>query len=288
MKILGLDISLTGTGLCIVDFDTLKTKEVFSKTLSFDLVELKKTLSTEKIVSKQEIFAAEMQRILYIEKEIINYSKNIDFVVIENYAFGSKFNREKLGEITGILKRRLYLLGIPILLVDTSKVKKILTGDSRNPTKSNVKKWVLDGTKNRFGIDFQKRDDECDSFGLALIGLFYKKPNLVNTLILDDKIKEDIFYVLEKIEEQKKKKQKKNISYYFHLPYDITVFVENNIYVSRINYLEVEGKGVTIKKSLIDLEKQKRLKIRELRSSKKRITLQKKKIGRVSFLIKKN
>lgn len=281
MKILGLDLSITATGLCLLDFDSLSNKEIFSKTLNgdkklFDFV----NLTTEQI---------NVSRLIYIENEIEKLLEGVSLVVIENYAFDAKFNRERLGELHGVVKRLLFKANIPFILIDTSKLKKVLTGDSHNPTNLKVKQWILKATKERYNIDFKNNDDECDAFGLALIGLFYKDLALLDKLIIDDNIKNDIRLVIEKIYDKKNiKKVKKDLSYYFNLKYNIVCKQKDNKYVCCIEHFNVYGYGNTIKKSFLDLEKNKRLKIREFRKAKQRITYPISQTGKISYIIEKN
>lgn len=266
MKILGIDASLSATGICLLDLDSFNNKTFLRDTLRSDL--------------------KDMERILYIEKRIMDYAKNVDLVVIENYAFDAKYNRETLGELQGVIKRRLYLMNKPILLLDTHKCKEVLTGVSRNPTNLKTKEWIMSYTKDRFNIDFNGEDNECDAFGLALIGLSYLDNNIINKLNVSDDVRYSINKIIKKIEEQKKPKIKKNLSYYFSLPFGVKCILEKDIYKLYIKDLEVFAEGITLKKALVALEKEKRLKIRELRKNKKRIKFTKSKANTFSFVIK--
>lgn len=280
-KILGLDLSVTGTGLCVLDFDTLIKKTFFSKTIHCE-----KSLFQDDKLTVEDI---NVMRLIHIEEEVERHLQGIDLVVIENYAFDAKFNRERLGELHGVIKRLLYKNNIPFLLIDTAKLKKVLTGDSRNPTKLPVKKWVLKETKNRYDIDFEDRDDECDAFGLSFIGLMYKNIELLDNLNVENKVKEEITEVINKIKTQKTqgKKVKKDLSYYFNLKYNIICYFKDNKYITYIKYFDVYGEGTTIKKSLSSLEKNKRLIIREMRKNKKRITYPSNENGKISYIISK-
>ena len=250
-KILGIDASLTATGICVLDINSLNNREIYTETLENDLKGI--------------------ERILYIEKCIMEYAKDVDLVVMENYAYDAKYNREKLAELQGVIKRRLYLMNKKLILIDTSNLKKVLTGESKNPTSLKTKEWVMQYTKNRYKIDFKGKDDECDAFGLSLIGLFtivdLEEFNIINY------IKGDIKEVVDKIKskEKSKPKIKKNLSYYFNLPYNIVAEKKEEGYLLSIPYLEVSGVGSTLKKAIKDLEKNRNSKVRELRKNKKRI-----------------
>lgn len=281
MKILGLDLSVTGTGLCVLDIDTLLNKDFVSQTFNGD-----KKLFEGKDLTVEQI---NVKRLIYIENEIEKHLEGVELVVVENYAFDAKFNRERLGELHGVIKRMLYKRNIPFILIDTAKLKKVLTGNSHNPTTLKVKQWILNSTKKRYNIDFENRDDECDAFGLALIGLFFKDIRLLDKTSLNENVKEDITFVVNKLYDKKDnpKKVKKNLSYYFNLKYNTICTFENGEYVSFIEYFNVFGYGKTLKKSLLDLEKNKRLKIRELKKNKKRITYPTSQTGKISYVVKK-
>ena len=268
-KILGIDASLTATGICVLDINSLNNREIHTETLENDLKGI--------------------ERILFIEKCIETYAKDVDLVVMENYAYDAKYNREKLAELQGVIKRRLYLMNKKLILIDTSNLKKVLTGESKNPTSLKTKEWVMQYTKNRYKIDFKGKDDECDAFGLSLIGLFtivdLEEFNIINY------IKGDIKEVVDKIKskEKSKPKIKKNLSYYFNLPYNIIgeKKIDNNeeVYSINIPYLDVSGVGSTLKKAIKDLEKNRNSKVRELRKNKKRIMC--KDTRKVSFVQKR-
>lgn len=158
MRVLGIDSSLTGCGLCLLDED-LKTERKSENKIS--TTTLKNNLKG-------------VERILYIEREVEKWAKGCDLVVLEGYAFDRKFKGELLAELVGVIKRRLYLMGIPVIVVPTQKVKKILTGRGAKPkefAELDTKKWTIQETYKNYGIDFKDRDNECDAFGLAKIGL---------------------------------------------------------------------------------------------------------------------
>lgn len=265
MKILGIDASLSATGLCVLDTSSFNNKSFFTETLINEL--------------------RGVERILYIEKKIIEYAQDVELVVMENYAFDAKYSREVLGELQGVIKRRLYLMNKPLLLVDTYKLKKIQAGSSHNPTKLNVKKWIMQEVYKRYNIDFNGKDNECDAFGLALIGLC--KMGVIEELYISDIVKEDLINVIQHINNTKPK-IKKNLSYYFNLPYNIIVEYREHFYILSIDYFNISIKCDSLKKGLVLLEKEKRQYIRTLRKNKKRIVVNKKIKNRLSYRVKKN
>lgn len=267
--VLGIDASLTGTGLCILTNDFLKGEKPKTTTLVNDL----KGIS----------------RILYIEKEVEKWAKNVDLIVIENYAYTKKYNRETLAELQGVLKRRLFLMNKELLVVNTQKVKKILTGNGKKPKKYeklDTKKWTILETKKNYQIDFTNRDNECDAFGLALIGLFYlmyqNDPELIK------KYKRECSVVEEILKSKNKKKKRKTIHYYYKLPYKIQVIKNNDdTYSAYCPGLDFTWKGKTPKEALKNALKGKKDRIKDLKKNKKKIKTAKKYMGGISFIIKK-
>ena len=154
MRVLGIDPSLTSTGLVIVENGQVKRSKAV------------KTNSSQTWI----------ERIRIIETNITKFSEISDVIYMENYAYGSRFGRETAGELGGVIKRCLYLLGKKPVLISPTKVKKFATGQGNTPpcpdseAKSTwTKKWVMKNVKEKYGYEFDT-DDETDAFVIALIG----------------------------------------------------------------------------------------------------------------------
>lgn len=266
--VLGIDASLTGTGLCLLTWDFINGKLPETTTLTNHLTGV--------------------PRLIYIEQEIAKWAKDADIVVIENYAYDRKFKREVLGELQGVIKRRLYLMDKETLVMNTQKAKKILTGSGSKPSKYkniDIKKWTMMETKKNYNIDFENRDNECDAFGLALIGLFleiYKRnpKDLERYPLAKMTIKEVI--------EPPKKQSKKTLQYYCKLPFKVYVYENpDGTYVAYCPGLDYKVSGDTAQKALENLQKGKKDRIKEMKKQKIRIKTQKKYMGEISFVVKK-
>jgi len=266
--ILGIDASLTGTGLCLLTWEYLSGKIPKTTTLTNNL--------------------SGIPRLLYIEQEVEKWAKDADIIVIENYAYGRKFRREVLGELQGIIKRRLYLMDKNILIVNTQKVKKILTGYGNKPAKykdMDIKKWTIMGARNNYNIDFENRDNECDAFGLALIGLFYEMyqrnpKDLDKYLLAKATIKQIVI--------PSKKPTKKTFQYYNNLPFKISVYKKSDgAYEAYCSGLEYRCNGSSAQEALDNVLRGKRDHIKEMRKNKIRIKTHKKHMGGISFIVKK-
>lgn len=151
LKILGIDASLTNTGICLIETDEKGKIQKYQ---------------TEVI----QPISKGIQRLIEIEMNIEKYLDNINMVVIEDYAYNKKFRREVLGELQGIIKRNLFLKNIPFICVCTQYIKKILTG--QNMQGADLKERIKKATQQNYGMNFET-DHECEAFGLALIGKYY-------------------------------------------------------------------------------------------------------------------
>lgn len=149
----GLDLSYTSTGIAYIDDRTLETEAV-------------KTTSSIPWIDRVHI----------IRDAILRYIEPNATVYIENYAFGSTWGRESLGELGGVVREALESRGVRIIKIAPTKVKMFATGKGKAPAcppgkaKSTwPKKWMMEKVKENFGYDFNT-DDETDAFVIATIG----------------------------------------------------------------------------------------------------------------------
>ena len=136
-KMMGLDLSLTSTGVSI-NGETFAIKP--------------KTKGIERLVE--------------ISDRIVNFAVNAGSiaVVIEGYSFGSKFSRaHSLGELGGVVKVALHKAGFCIVEVPPKCRAKFATGNG-NAGKVDV----LEALKRQFPERFYDGycDDECDAWVL--------------------------------------------------------------------------------------------------------------------------
>ena len=118
MRILGLDLSLTSPGLAVIEDGNL----VFADTI--------------KVPAKLR----EAARLVHIEKAVVLAliePYKADMAAIEGYSFGAKNAREALGELGGVVRRSLYLLGVPYVVIPPTTWRKTLTG------RGNLKKDMV-------------------------------------------------------------------------------------------------------------------------------------------------
>ena len=266
--VLGIDASLTSTGLCLLTLEDVREKTPKTTTLKNHL--------------------SGVPRLIYIEQEVEKWAREADLIVIEGYAYERRFRREALGELQGVIKRRLYLMGKETLIVNTQKVKKVLTGNGKKPKKYkniDVKKWTIQETKKNYHMDFGNKDNECDAFGLALIGiahyLYHRDPASLEQYPL-------MKMVISEIVNPSEKPSKRSIYYYYNLPYKIYVSPnEKGTYTAHCPGLDYSWEGNTPNEALENALNRKKERIRELKAKKIRLKTARKYMGGVSYIIKK-
>lgn len=146
MIALGIDPSLTGTGLVALDGDELLFSECY------------------KPKSKG------IERLLDIESVVGDflYAHNPQIICLEGYSFGSRGRAVfQTGELGGIIRAMLYAYGKDWLEITPSQVKKFATGKG-----NSGKDLILQQVYKRWGQEF-KTSDEADAFVLAKIGTIF-------------------------------------------------------------------------------------------------------------------
>jgi len=150
MIIIGVDPSLTSTGICVMDE---RGKILESLAIQPD------NKGIERLASFRRVF-----------KELISRIRltNIDIVAfIEGYAFGANNKREALGELGGVMKLSLYYDGVEMVVVPPTVVKQYVTG------KGNADKIAMAlAVQKQYGHEFPTTD-QTDAFALAEIGRAY-------------------------------------------------------------------------------------------------------------------
>lgn len=138
MKIVGIDASLTGTGVAVLN-GSLRTERIESKLMGPD-------------------------RLIEIRERVREIVTGADLVAIEGYAFAKPNQAHQIGELGGVLRVMMTELGAKWIEVAPAQVKKYATG------RGNAKKEeVAVGIFKRWGREF-KTNDEADAFVLAIIG----------------------------------------------------------------------------------------------------------------------
>lgn len=147
--IVGLDLSLTGTGVTLLCPDVPEV---------YESVTLKNKLRS-------------LERLAYIESTIMAKVKEagVSLAVIEGYAFSTvDSQKHSLGELGGVVKLALWRAGVELLIVPATSLKKWTT------TKGNADKILMGITIFKHtGAQFED-DNQADSYCLAMLGAQYK------------------------------------------------------------------------------------------------------------------
>lgn len=147
---IGIDLSLTGTGVVMIKNGKIVLEKLIKSKPSGDLP------------------VHELERIQRIVNEILNCTKSttIDIAVIENLAFGVR-NATSLTQLAGLnyfTRAMLHAQGIPFVLVAPTTLKKFITGNGA--AKKDV---ILMEVFKKYNVAFVD-DNLADAFSLSKIG----------------------------------------------------------------------------------------------------------------------
>jgi Holliday junction resolvasome RuvABC endonuclease subunit len=147
MNFLGLDLSLTATGVSPDNEDTrtLKVGEKFDSVARLALL-----------------------RDLIVDQ--VRVGIRPDVVVLEGYSFGSRYNREALAELGGVVRLALFDEGLPITVVPPGVLKKFATGRG-TATKTDM----AIAAYKRAGMEFED-DNQCDAWWARQMGVTRYEP----------------------------------------------------------------------------------------------------------------
>ena len=114
-----------------------------------------------------------MERLDFISTNVISIAKERDVwaVMVEGYSFASRNSQaHSIGELGGIVRFRLWKLGIPYVEIPPTSRAKFATGRG-----NAAKTEVMSAISARTGIVWSGKgaDDQCDAWILEQIGLAY-------------------------------------------------------------------------------------------------------------------
>ena len=157
MKIVGLDPSLTSTGVAVIHDDGNGKPDV-------------ETHSVQTVGHKGDSYDATCLRVTTIRNRVMQLiPRDADLVLMEGPAFGS--NTGKLVErywLWGKLYDALVACQLPKAIIVPTQLKKFVLGKGSGPGTDKLA-VALKVTKMWPGVDLGS-DDEADALGLALIG----------------------------------------------------------------------------------------------------------------------
>lgn len=139
---IGIDASLTGTGVVCLKGDTIASSQRLDTKLK----------GVERLVAIEERL-----------KHFVNHF-NPDLVLLEGYAYAAKNQAHQIGELGGVIRTMLHKHNINWIEVAPPQVKKFATG------KGNAQKdLVMLNVYKKWGAEFVS-NDEADAYVLAKIG----------------------------------------------------------------------------------------------------------------------
>ena len=143
MKVIGIDQSLTGTGVSVINDDKLEYSTVIKSKFKG------------------------VKRLVDIKNQLIKIydSYRPDHIAMEGYGFMTRGRGFELGELGGVIKVTFSELGNPPIIVHPSHLKKFVTG------KGNCdKSLVLMHIYKKYNIEFND-NNIADSYGIARLVL---------------------------------------------------------------------------------------------------------------------
>jgi Holliday junction resolvasome RuvABC endonuclease subunit len=185
---LGLDLSLTGTGFCLIDSDA---KIILLEKIHVDSIDDLRLFLLEKI------FLSHLSK----------YQLEIKLVCIEAPAFGiSEGHLFQIGEWNGVVKVDLVKAGLKWITAAPLAVKKFVSGTGKNVTKDLI---MLDVYKN-FGVEIRE-NNLADAYLLSRIAMDYYKFYMDFANKYEMKMKKHQIEVLEKINKSQGAKLEGNL-----------------------------------------------------------------------------
>lgn len=156
---IGLDLSLSATGMVVMTATKGKWTTIMSKSLTYP-----KELAGKSSFTKATNIADAVVELVKIQMKILPEIKWV--IMIEGLAFGNKNSLVAMVEIATAIKMHLRSVeGVDILLCPPTVLKKFVTGNGGAP-----KDLMLKEAFKKFGFDYTS-NDENDAACLALLGL---------------------------------------------------------------------------------------------------------------------
>jgi Holliday junction resolvasome RuvABC endonuclease subunit len=166
--ILGIDLSLTSTGLALLYGDEFGTDDLGGVAGAIGHVGLTRRdrAWTKSVQTNPKDYPDMGLRWAWIVSQIEQMAEYAQFLVIEGYSYGSAANARACMELGGIVRYILARPGRPIREIPPSTLKKFVVGSGG---KGVDKDQMLLQAYKRWGVEF-RTNDECDAYGLAKIG----------------------------------------------------------------------------------------------------------------------
>jgi Holliday junction resolvasome RuvABC endonuclease subunit len=149
MIILGLDLSLAGTGLCVAQNGSGEGKGLLA------------TINTTAKTRTED-------RLMTIRRTIAQACNGIDAAIIEGLSYGSVGGAQaERSALHWMVRVDLYQLGVPYVVVTPMTLKKFVCG-----TAKAEKAMMMREVFRRWGVE-AANDNEADAAALAHLGMVY-------------------------------------------------------------------------------------------------------------------
>jgi Holliday junction resolvasome RuvABC endonuclease subunit len=187
MTILGIDLSMASTGICLYDSDKNSTeyfiigskfpKKILEQKLPDNLhlliYDKQKSDKSDSYQSKEKHKSINIYNILqHIKQIIVNHP--VDAVCIEGISFGSRGSVIDLAGLNYVVRMLAICEGIDYLIIASpTQNKKFATGNGSADKDQMISAWEkIDSSLSKIP-DSLKIDDLADAYFLARYGVFY-------------------------------------------------------------------------------------------------------------------
>lgn len=178
MITLGIDLSLTSPSLCLHEGGDF----TFNACKFFYISGVKKSVITDDVLNGTlwPEYSSDEERYGIVSEWVIDtiLKHNVDNVFIEGYAFNAVGRVFQIAENTGILKYKIWRLGIPCVTVPPTVIKKFATGKG-NANKELINEFFVKETctdlKSKLKLtskQWNPSSDIIDSYYVCKYGVY--------------------------------------------------------------------------------------------------------------------
>ena len=158
MVIAGIDYSLCGPSICVFDGDVFS----FDRCCFYYLTDTKKYTNTFLTNIFGERFLdwnTEQQRYATIADWALEILMGCENIAIEGYAYSASGRVFQIAENTGLLKYKIYQLGMPLTVIPPTEIKKYATGKGNAVKKMMYDSFTLEtGCSLTSAMSFEKKE----------------------------------------------------------------------------------------------------------------------------------
>jgi len=160
MIIAGIDYSLRGPSICVFNGDVF----TFDNCTFYYLTDTKKytieDLHTYNLIGENfNEWNSEVERYKSIADWALEIVLGCQQIAIEGYSYNSTGKVFHIAENTGVLKYKLYEMGIPVTIIEPTVAKKYATGKGNADKEMMYKSFLLEtGIDLRVRMNYEKKE----------------------------------------------------------------------------------------------------------------------------------